>query len=109
MTLRLVATFMFAFALPATVLSQQSQDAKSVADAAVASGPTTVCVGLNQTDLRGQVECEKRDTARLFLVAGKPEAALRLLCATTEARAAFGDDKNGVPDKCLQSVGIKKP
>lgn len=58
-------------------------------------------------DVEAKRECEKRDTARLFLVAGKPDAALRLLCSTNEARAAFGDDKNGEPTKCLQSVGVK--
>jgi hypothetical protein len=80
---------------------------KSTSEAAIASGPVTACVsqvGLRDTDAKR--ECEKRDTARLFLIAGKPDAALRMLCATTEARAAFGDDKNGTPARCLKSVGV---
>lgn len=80
---------------------------KASPEIAVASGPVTACVSqADRPDTDAKHECEKRDTARLFLVAGKPDAALRMLCATTEARAAFGDDKNGTPAKCLKSVGV---
>jgi hypothetical protein len=88
----------------APVLAQD----KSTVELAVASGPVTPCTSMAEMrDSEGKHECEKRDTARLFLIAGKPDAALRLLCATNESRAAFGDDKNGEPTKCMQSVGIK--
>jgi hypothetical protein len=86
-----------------------AQDQKpTTADVAVASGQVTPCTSMAEMrDTDGKHECEKRDTARLFLIAGKPDAALRLLCATTEARTAFGDDKNALPVKCLQAVGVK--
>jgi len=87
-----------------------AQEAKpDMADVAVASGPVTVC-----GDSNGKSECEKRDIARLFLIAGKPEAALFMLCNTKEARAAFRDDyqdghnwiQADVPTKCLRAVGL---
>lgn len=61
------------------------------------------------------VECEKRDVARLFLLAGKTEAALRVLCTTNSAKAAFGDDHSDghnwvtseVPNKCFAALGVK--
>jgi hypothetical protein len=81
---------------------------KSETEVAISSGPVTPCTSMAEMrDAEGKHECEKRDTARLFLIAGRPDAALRLLCSTNEARAAFGDDKNGEPAKCLQSVGVK--
>jgi hypothetical protein len=81
---------------------------KPAAEAAASSGPVTPCTSMAEMrDTEGKHECEKRDTARLFLMAGRPDAALRLLCATNESRAAFGDDKNGEPLRCLQSVGVK--
>jgi len=40
-------------------------------------------------------QCQKRDTARLFLIAGKPEMALRILCNTIEAHVVFGEGKPG--------------
>jgi hypothetical protein len=81
---------------------------KSTAELAAASGPVTPCTSMAEMrDSEGKHECEKRDTARLFLIAGKPDAALRLLCATNESRAAFGDDKNNEPIKCMQAVGVK--
>jgi hypothetical protein len=98
-----IVVLIAAVLLPLLALAQT----KATSEAAVASGPVTPCV--SQADLRdtdAKHECEKRDTARLFLIAGKPEAALRMLCVTTEARAAFGDDKNGTPVKCLKSVGV---
>lgn len=99
-----IALTVFGLALCVSALAQN----KSTADAAAASGPVTPCTSMAEMrDSEGKRECEKRDTARLFLIAGKPDAALRLLCATNESRTAFGDDKNGEPAKCLQSVGVQ--
>lgn len=96
-----------AFLAMAFCVSVAAQD-KTNQELAIASGPVTPCTSLAEMrDSEGKHECEKRDTARLFLIAGKPDAALRLLCATNESRVAFGDDKNGEPTKCLQSVGVK--
>lgn len=87
-----------------------------VSEAAVASGTVTLCETMpNNTGPLGPAECQKRDTARLFLIAGKPGAALRLLCDTQVARTAFGDDYEAehhqwvhpvIPAKCLQAIGI---
>ena len=61
-------------------------------------------------------DCAKRDTARLFLMAGKLEVALRVLCNTNAAMSAFRP--NGVLDNdksytglgaCLKAVGLGKP
>ena len=61
-------------------------------------------------------DCARRDTARLFLMAGKPEAALRLLCNTNAGMSAFRP--NGVLDNdksytglgaCLKAVGLQRP
>jgi len=99
-----LALALFGLALCAPVSAQD----RSTSELAAASGPVTPCTSMAEMrDSEGKHECEKRDTARLFLIAGKPDAALRLLCATNESRAAFGDDKNGVPVKCMQSVGVK--
>jgi hypothetical protein len=85
-------------------VAQERSDAQPTpAEAAVESGPVTVC-----TPNEAGSDCDKRDLARLFLIAGKREAALRVLCSTFAARAAFGDDTHGgVPSKCLQSVGVE--
>jgi hypothetical protein len=86
------------------VLAQDKPDTKSTtAEAAIASGPVTVC-----SPNEAGSDCDKRDLARMFLIAGKPEAALRVLCSTFAARTAFGDDTHGgVPSRCLQSVGVE--
>ena len=97
-----------AFGAPA--LAQETKP--PAAEAAAASGTVTVC-----GDANGRCECEKRDIARLFLIAGKPEAALYMLCSTKEARAAFRDDyQDGhnwiqaeIPVKCLHAVGLNPP
>jgi hypothetical protein len=88
-----------------------AEDTKADSQVAVASGPVTVCHsagGSPGASTPGEIvsECEKRDVARLFLVAGKPDAALRVLCTTMKAREAFGDDKSGTPVKCLKAVGL---
>jgi hypothetical protein len=61
-------------------------------------------------------ECQKRETARLFIILGKPEAALRILCNTKAAIEVFrptgplGSDKyedNAAGNKrCLETVGV---
>jgi len=87
-------------------------------EAATTSGPVTVChatggtSGGTPSDVVS--ECEKRDIARLFLIAGNTKAALQMLCNTKEARATFHDDyqdghnwiKADVPVKCLRAVGV---
>jgi hypothetical protein len=52
--------------------------------------PTTPCEGLTGAVPEAITECQKRETARLFIILGKPEAALRVLCTTKVARDAFG-------------------
>jgi hypothetical protein len=52
--------------------------------------PTTACEGLTGAIPEAITECQKRETARLFVVLGKPEAALRVLCSTKVAKDAFG-------------------
>ena len=52
--------------------------------------PTTPCEGLTGALPEAITECQKRETARLFIVLGKPEAALRVLCSTKVAKDAFG-------------------
>jgi len=89
----------------------------TVAELAAASGQVTVCeISPNAAQVSTPVaECQKRDTARLFLIAGKPNAALRLLCDTQSARVAYGDDYEAehhqwihpaIPAKCLRAVGL---
>ena len=108
------------FALP--VLSQDTKPA--VWGVSISDVPVALCgVGAGTTGVTSEVlaqaitECQKRDTARLFLVAGKPNAALRLLCDTQSARVAFGDDYEAdhhqwihpaVPTKCLLSLQEQK-
>jgi hypothetical protein len=98
-----------------------SQEAKpnttnpNTAELAASSG-VTPCIEAG-ADAASQRECEKRDTARLFLVAGNPEAALRILCNTRTAievfrpNGALGSDKyedNVAGNKrCLQAVGLE--
>ena len=38
------------------------------------------------------MECQNRETARLFMILDKPEAATKVLCTTKAAREAFGGD-----------------
>jgi hypothetical protein len=99
-----------------------AQEKPPTAEIAVAGGPVAACAGLGTTGVTSEVitqaitECQKRDTARLFLIAGKPNAALRVLCDTQSARVAFGDDYEGdhhqwihpgVPQRCLDAVAVK--
>ena len=52
--------------------------------------PTTPCEGLTGALPEAITECQKRETARLFIILDKPEAALRILCSTKVAKDAFG-------------------
>lgn len=64
-----------------------------------------------------QHQCELRETARMFLIAGQREAALRILCETTPALEVFRPEGALGPGKfeqniaanrrCLESMGIK--
>jgi len=68
-------------------------------------------------DPGSQHQCDLRETARLFLVVGQREAALRILCETTPALEVFRPEGALGPGKfeqniaanrrCLEVVGIK--
>ena len=102
------------FAILVLAIASQAQE-PSTADRATAHSiqPCTI----NASDGGGQKECEKRDTALLFLLVGQKEPALRILCDTRVAlevfrpNGALGADKyedNVAANKrCLESVGIK--
>jgi hypothetical protein len=91
---------------------QNAKPAEPVVNNTVAS-----CSTLGDPNNKASDEdCAKRDTARLFLMAGKPEAALRVLCNTNAAMSAFRP--NGVLDNdksytglgsCLKAVGLGRP
>lgn len=91
-----------------------TQAATATAELAAAGG-VTPCIGAGADPITLR-ECEKRDTARLFLLLGKPDAALRILCDTRTAIEVFrpggalGSDKfedNVAANKrCLQAVGL---
>jgi hypothetical protein len=63
-------------------------------------------------------QCELRETARLFLIAGQREAALRILCETTPAQEVFRpngalgsgkyEENIAANRRCLEVVGISK-
>jgi hypothetical protein len=107
-----LATILIGLAL---CLTAAAQDKPTTAVAAAASGEVTLCgTGAGKDPGATSSECEKRDIARLFLIAGKPEAALYMLCNTKEARGTFRDDyqdghnwiQADIPVKCLKVVGI---
>ncbi len=111
--MKTITTVVLGLALCAGVSAQDQKP--SAVDTAVASGPVTACAVQGPvSDADGKRECEKRDTARLFLIAGKPDAALRLLCNTTAAIESFRDpgssgkyeENVAAIRKCQQSVGI---
>jgi hypothetical protein len=64
-----------------------------------AIAPTTGCEGVTGALPEAISECQKRETARLFIILGKPEAAVKVLCTTKVARDAFGGDV----EACLKS------
>jgi len=117
---RIILSMLWVLALAVSCLAQD----KSMSEVAAASGPVASCEGIGSPGVTSEVvtqaitECQIRDAARLFLIAGKPIAALRLLCDTRSARVAFGDDYEAehhqwihpaVPEKCLNAVAVKAP
>lgn len=103
-----------ALVLVGVAIAQESKP--STAEVAAAAGGITPCVEAN-ADPTGQRECEKRDVARLFLIAGHPDAALRILCNTRAAIEVFRpggalssdkyEDNVAGNKKCLQEVGVE--
>jgi hypothetical protein len=65
--------------------------------------PTTSCEGLTGALPEAITECQKRETARLFLILGRPDAALRVLCSTKVAKDAFG----AASLDCLKEIKAK--
>ena len=61
--------------------------------------PTTGCEGMTGALPEAVSECQRRETARLFIILGKPQAAVRILCGTRVAKDAFKDKT----DECLNS------
>jgi len=71
-------------------------------------------VDASNRDITSQKECEKRDTALLFLLIGQREAAVRVLCATNAAIDGFRpyskvkmEDNIEANRKCLEAAGVK--
>lgn len=67
--------------------------------------PTTACEGGTGALPEAIIECEKREAVRLFIVLGKPEAALRVLCTTKSAKEAFG----AASLDCFKEAKAEKP
>ena|ERR1700690_4001491 len=65
-----------------------AQEKPQTNDPSTAAGYTTTmpCVA---TDAEISHQCILRETARLFLLAGQREAALRILCSTQPAQEAY--------------------
>jgi hypothetical protein len=61
--------------------------------------PTTACEGMTGALPEAISECQKRETVRLFIILGKPEAAVRILCTAKVAKDAFKDNV----DACQRS------
>lgn len=95
--------------------AQEKSTSDNVA-ALVASMSVQSCSGTG-VDPASQHQCELRETARLFLVVGQREGALRILCETSPAleffrpEGALGTgkyDQNIAANRhCLEVVGIK--
>lgn len=66
--------------------------------------PTTPCEGQTGAQPEAITECQKRETARLFIVLGKPQAALRVLCSTNVAKLAYGPSPAGSPPVSLECL-----
>jgi len=97
-------------------VAQAQEKSSDNAPALAASMSVVSCSGPG-VDPGIQHQCDLRETARLFLVAGQREAALRILCETTAAQEVFrpeGALRNGsfeqnvaANKKCLEVAGIK--
>ena len=86
--------------------------------------PAILAAGLNMMPCTGSgdgadlQDCKRRETARLFLIVGKPKIALRILCNTNAAIEAFRsngsltdnkyDNNFSAYKKCLQTVNLEK-
>jgi len=102
------------FVLVGSAWTQQSPSDNTAALAA--SMNVQPCSGTG-VDPGSQHQCELRETARLFLVVGQREAALRILCETTPAlevfrpEGALGSGKFeqniAANRRCLEAAGIK--
>jgi hypothetical protein len=111
----LIATILFLTAMAISQEAKPNATSTNTAELAASTG-VTACIGTG-ADAASLRECEKRDTARLFLIAGKQEAALRILCNTRTAievfrpNGALGNDKyeDNVAgnNRCLQAVGLE--
>ena len=90
-----------------------AQDAKQLITEISSLPEVSTCA--NASNDIAQKECEKRDTARLFMLAGKPDSALRLLCNTRVAIEAFRpylggekpEDNAAANNRCLQANGLE--
>ena len=67
--------------------------------------PTTACEGQTGALPEAIIECEKREAVRLFIILGKPDSALRVLCTTKAAREAFG----AASLDCFKEAKAEKP
>jgi hypothetical protein len=95
--------------------AQEKSPSDDVA-ALAASMSMQPCSGTG-VDPGSQHQCELRETARLFLVVGQREGALRILCETTPALEVFRPEgalgtgkyeQNIAANRhCLEVVGIK--
>lgn len=95
-----------------TACSAFCQNAKPVEPIII--NPIASCS--NASSNTSDEDCAKREAARLFLILGKPEVALRVLCNTNAAMSAFRP--NGALDadrsytglgSCLKAVGLERP
>lgn len=94
----------------------QQNGPKTAAVAELAAAHAINACTINGNDGNGQKECEKRDTALLFLLLDQREAATRILCSTNVAIQAFrpagalGSDKYNdnveANKRCLEATGL---
>lgn len=101
------------FMLTCSALAQE----KASDTAALVASMTVLPCATPQADSTNVHQCELRETARLFLIAGQREAALRILCETTPALEVFRpqgaliggkyEDNIAANHRCLEAVGIK--
>jgi hypothetical protein len=113
MKLYFVVTAVVAFILAGSAWAQGPSDTTAALAASMNVQP---CSGTG-VDPGSQHQCELRETARLFLVVGQREAALRILCETTPALEVFRPEGALGPGKfeqniaanrrCLEAAGIK--
>ena len=107
------------FLVIATVVTAAQVPGAGVAEG-VATEVSASTVSCQTSDPKLTHECLLRETARLFLAAGKPQAALRLLCNSTTAQETFrpggslrlpsngglSENEEGIK-RCLAAVGLQ--